>query len=133
MIADELATHIGSDATIAAEITGIRSIVKGLDDDYPYIVHETVNMRNIEWLSCASSLYEGVIRFSVVTLTQGEARDIAELVKDYMQANPTYAGDEYTIRRSRMEDEEDVAQALDGDEKPYFVKTLDYFVRAKKN
>ena len=131
-VADLLGEHIGANETILARVTGIRPIRKGLSDQYPYLVYETAAMNQVESLNRKSNTYVGVIRLYVVAITQGECGELAELIKDYLNDNPTAANADYQIRRSRMEDEEDIAQDEDDDGNAFYVKSIDWWVRGRK-
>jgi hypothetical protein len=128
MIAEMMAEHI---ATNVATLKAVRPVAAGQFDQYPHVIYETVDMRNIRYLNCTSKQYEGTVRFYVCGLEYDDVSTLTETLKDlligYSQTGPVYR-----IRRCDLVDEGDVGQEQDAKGQDFYVKSIDIAVKALK-
>lgn len=128
MIADMMAAKV---ATTVPAFKSVRPVAAGLFDQYPYAMHETIDMRNLRYLNCASGKWEGQVRFYVCDREYDNVVTFSESLKDAFIAY-TETGAVYRIRLCNIVDEGDVGTEKDDQGQAFYVKSIDVAVKAVK-
>jgi hypothetical protein len=120
------------DAKVGSSVSCIRPLHKSLTDKWPYVIYETVSQQPVLSVNRSPSTFEAVIRFYFCTLTHNESSLLAASTITEICALGKYRGIAWDMKRILLDDQADVAQQLDQNEKPFYVKSIDFFVRARR-
>ena len=132
MAADILAQRLSENADIAELVTGIRPVNASGKDRRPFLVYETTTWSAMLALNCETGVFMGTVRFYVASDSHAQCSQVAELVKTDLNGARGDENSDYRITYCRLNEEEDIAQEIDEREKPYYVKALDFEVRARR-
>lgn len=128
MIAEMMAQRL---ADTIPSIKAIRPMAAARHDQFPHVIYETVDLRNIRYLNCASKRYEGSVRFYVCGLDHADVIAITEALKDQM-IGYSETGPAYRIRLCNVAGEGDVGQEEVEEGSAFYVKSVDVAVKALK-
>lgn len=128
MIAEMMSEKI---AATMPKLRAVRPVAAGQFDQYPHVVYETVDMRNIRYLNCTSKKYEGTVRFYVCALEYDDVSAFTESIKDLL-IGYSETGPVYRIRRCDLTDEGDVGQEQDERGQDFYAKSIDIAIKALK-
>lgn len=131
-IADIIGEWLYSDPDIAAIAKAVRPINLGATDKRPCIVYETVSINQLVCLNQKSGAYEATIRFHIIADLYNTVATLSDLVRESIHGESIDETDGYIINAIIYNDENDIAQEIDEQQKPFYVKALDFNVMANK-